>query len=318
MFAEPRLISLSQNRTLAVDEYGDANGEPVIYCHGWPSSRMQASGADAASRELGLRLISPDRPGIGLSSFQKNRRLLDWPPMLAEMLDKIGVEKFRIFGVSGGGPYALAAAWALPERVKAATIVCGAPPLFSPPKNRAAAMKTGNANGADDLKNLLFVYRWMLGVYRKNPRVIRALFRAARPLVTLKPPLWMWPWILRVLPMSDAGALRDAAVFEGSFLNYRESWRGSALGVVADAEIYAADWGFRPEEIRVPVRLWHGKDDRNFSWKLAESLARRIPNCASFFLENEGHYSLPIRRYAEILRDLKECVAARRAATISK
>src|SRR5438067_11273714 len=150
MFATPRLISLSQNRVVAVDEYGDPNGEPVIFCHGWPSSRMQAAGADAAARDLGLRLISPDRPGIGLSSFQKNRRLLDWPPLIAELCDELGVERFRIFGVSGGGPYVLATAWALPERVEAAAVICGAPPLPA----------------GTDAKTLFFVYRWLLGVYR--------------------------------------------------------------------------------------------------------------------------------------------------------
>jgi pimeloyl-ACP methyl ester carboxylesterase len=236
-----------------------------------------------------LRLISPDRPGIGLSSFQPKRRLLDWPPLLAEMCDLLGLERFRILGISGGGPYTLAAAWALGERVKAIAVVCGAPPLPA----------------GTDAKTLLFVYRWLLGVYRRRPEIIRAVFRAARPIATLKPPLWMWPWILRFVPSSDSAALRDPAVFEGSFENYRESWRGSALGVVSDAEVHAADWGFRPEEIRVPVRLWHGKDDRNFSWKLAEDFARRLPDCETHFVENEGHYSLPIRRYREILENLK-------------
>jgi pimeloyl-ACP methyl ester carboxylesterase len=93
-------------------------------------------------------------------------------------------------------------------------------------------------------------------------------------------------------------------MFEGAFGCYREAWRNDALGVISDAEVYAHDWGFSPEEVVVPVRLWHGKADRSFSWRLAEALAKRLPNCEARYVENEGHYSLPIKHRAEILRDL--------------
>ena len=106
------------------------------------------------------------------------------------------------------------------------------------------------------------------------------------------------------LAHSPLATLRDPTTFGICWENYRDAWLGGADGVFADAEIYAQPWGFAPEEIRVPVRLWHGKQDRNFSWMLAGQLAGRIPGCAVQMVEDEGHQSLPFRRTAEILRDL--------------
>jgi len=102
----------------------------------------------------------------------------------------------------------------------------------------------------------------------------------------------------------DAESLRDAAAFEAIFESQRRAWRASAEGVMADAQIYAEPWGFALEDVDVPVRLWHGKQDRAFSFHLAEELAKRLPNCKARFVDGAGHYSLPIRHMREILEDL--------------
>src|SRR5205807_7566867 len=108
---------------------------------------------------------------------------------------------------------------------------------------------------------------------------------------------------LRLQPC-DAESLRDSAAFEACFESQRQAWRASAEGVLADAEIYATPWGFRLEDVDVPVRLWHGKQDRAFSVRIAEEVAKRLPNCQGHFIDNAGHYSLPIRHMREILVDL--------------
>ena len=107
-----------------------------------------------------------------------------------------------------------------------------------------------------------------------------------------------------LLRSCDAASLRDNAAFEAIFESQRRAWRGSAEGVMTDAQIYAQPWGFAVEDVRVPVRLWHGKEDRAFAVRLAEEIANRLPNCKARFIENEGHYSLPIRNMREILQDL--------------
>jgi pimeloyl-ACP methyl ester carboxylesterase len=282
-------IELHDGGAVAVAEYGDRNGAPIFFCHGWPSSRTMAELTHAAARELKLRIISPDRPGIRNSSLHPERKLLDWPPLLAELADKMGVGEFRMLGISGGAPYAFAAAWAMPERVRAIAAVSSAPPLAE------LADRTG----------LLRLYRWLLFLYPRHRELLRFSFHAARPFLSVKLPLRLRPLLLKLLQPCDADVMRDVAAFEACFESQRQAWRASADGLMFDAEIYAQPWGFPLEEICVPVRLWHGKKDRSFHWRLARSLGARLPHCAEHLVDGEGHYSLPIRHMGEILGDLK-------------
>ncbi len=110
--------------------------------------------------------------------------------------------------------------------------------------------------------------------------------------------------MLRALPTAEAETLADEMIFEACFRNYRESWRDGADGLYDDGTVYAKQWGFPLAEVRVPVRLWHGKQDRNFSWELADEMAAQLPNCQTHYLENEAHYSLAIRHRRAILADL--------------
>ena len=80
-------LTLANGATVALSEYGDRDGVPVFFCHGWPSSRTMAELADEAARDLGLRIISPDRPGIRDSTFQRKRQLIDWPSLLSALAD---------------------------------------------------------------------------------------------------------------------------------------------------------------------------------------------------------------------------------------
>ena len=287
---ESKFVPLKNGTSLAYVEYGDPGGAPVFFFHGWPSSKTMAQLTDAAARELGVRIISPDRPGIWESAFQPNRTLLDWPEVLAQLADHLGLERFYIFAISGGAPYAYATGLRLRDRVRAIAIASGAPPIVD----------------LADQAGLLRLYRWMLALYQTSPQLLRAFFYLARPIAAIRPPIRLRPLLLRIMQLQscDASALRDSAAFEACFESQRRAWRASARGIVADAEIYARAWGFRLEDVDVPVRLWHGKQDRAFSVRLAEEVAQRLPNCQAHFIDNEGHYSLPIRHVREILGDL--------------
>src|SRR5205823_12827414 len=102
----------------------------------------------------------------------------------------------------------------------------------------------------------------------------------------------------------DAEAWCDVVSYRAIFEIRRRAWRGWAEGFMADGQFYALPWGFSLEDIHVPVRLWHGKQDRAFSVDLAEEVRRRLPGCNARFIDNAGHYSLPIRHMREILEDL--------------
>ncbi|PYL05941.1 MAG: hypothetical protein DME34_10265 [Verrucomicrobia bacterium] len=288
--SESKFFALKNGGSLAYVEYGDACGTPVFFFHGWPSSKTMAQLTDAAARELGIRIISPDRPGIWESGFQANRTLLDWPDVLEQLADHLGLDRFYILAISGGAPYAYATAIRLRDRVHAIAIASGAPPIVD----------------LSDQSGLLKLYRWMLVLYRRSPKLLRALFYVARPIAALRPPLRLRPLLMKIMQLQacDTAALRDSAAFEACFESQRRAWRASARGIVADAEIYARPWGFRLEDVDVPVRLWHGQQDRAFSIHLAEEVSSRLPNCCARYIDNEGHYSLPIRHVREILVDL--------------
>jgi pimeloyl-ACP methyl ester carboxylesterase len=285
---ECKFLALKTGGSLAYSEYGVATGTPVLFYHGWPSSRTMGEIADAAARELNVRIISPDRPGIRDSTFQPNRELMDWPGLVDELTNHLALQQFRILAISGGAPYAFVTAWKLPARVRAIAVVSGAVPI--------AALR--------DQSGLLPLYRWMIRFGRHQPRLLRVLFYLAGPLVSLRAFVRAAHKFLQMLPAADAQALRDNAAFDILFESQRHAWRGSAAGVIADAQIYAQPWGFRLEDVDVPVRIWHGKEDRAFSFHLVEEIAARLPNCVPRYVENEGHYSLPIRHVREILADL--------------
>lgn len=288
MNGRSQVIRLTNGAHVAVSEYGDANGLPVIFCHGWPSSRTMAELTHDAACELGVRIISPDRPGIRDSKFHPNRTLLDWPPLMRELAAELHLQHFRILAVSGGAPYAFVSAWAMPERVSGLAVVNGVPPIA----------ELSEQNG------LLPLHRRMLALHGSHPRLLRALFHVARPFAATRIPLRLRPLIVRWLQSSDAEVLREARAFDACFESARQAWRASAGGIIADAQIYTMPWGFPLQEIRVPVRLWHGERDRTFSFRLAEELATRLPNCKLRIVENTGHFSLPIRHVREILADL--------------
>src|SRR5438552_11492627 len=96
-----RIVKLDDGGIVAFQEYGAANGVPVVFCHGWPSSCTMAQLTDEPARELGVRIISPDRPGISASSLQPKRKLTDWPRVIEGILDHLGIGKFRMMAISG-------------------------------------------------------------------------------------------------------------------------------------------------------------------------------------------------------------------------
>jgi pimeloyl-ACP methyl ester carboxylesterase len=287
---------------VAFNEYGTSHGERVIFCHGWPSSRSMAELTEEAARELRVRVISPDRPGMGGSTFARHRSLLDWPPLVSELADFLGIAKFRMLAISGGAPYAYATGWAMPERVHAIAVVSGAPHIAE----------------LDDRAGLLALYRWLLRAHAQlPPRLAQLGFHLARPFLSLRPPRRSRSLLLKLLQPCDADSLRDERAFEACFESQRRAWETSAEGVLADAEIYARPWGFSLRELRVPVRMWHGDCDRSFSAALAQATAAQLPDCKLRIIENAGHYSTPIRHMREILEDLMT-TRPRRVSTVSE
>lgn len=280
-------FSLPDGGVLTFREYGDPAGKPVFFFHGWPGESHQAALIHAAALEKGARIIAPNRPGIGGSSRQPGRQFLDWPPLVTALADHLEVDRFRLLGLSGGGPYALACAWAMGKRIAGCATVCGALPAAPGPGRR----------------RLSPVYRFMLGLHDHAPWALQGalvpLVRVAR-VPPPRPLLWL---ALRGLGPQDRESLWNKPNFALFFPGFQNAMRSGMRGLWEDGDGYSAAWPFDPSEIRVPVVVWHGSQDKNFAWQGAARLSNSIPG-AVFHRVEEGHYSILGNRGREILGSL--------------
>ena len=129
-----REIRLHDGRILAYAEYGGPRGLPIVHCHGTPSSRVEGNLIfnAAVAAELGVRIIVPDRPGMGRSDFQPGRRIVDWPEDVLQLAEALGLDTFAVLGSSGGSPYAAACGALIPNRVRLVGLLGGVGPADRP------------------------------------------------------------------------------------------------------------------------------------------------------------------------------------------
>lgn len=275
-------------RSLRIWEYGDPEGRPVLYLHGWPSSGRDAMMIHEAALAAHARIIAPDRPGIGGSDFQENRTLADWPPIASRLADALGWERFHLVAISGGTLYGYATVHALADRIIGMAVVCGALPLAEMP----------------DHSRLHPSYRLLLWLYRHHPDAPLELLRLAAPAARLQWPAWCaWP-LTRSLPAPDRAALGIPFIWQAVSSGVRDSFHQSARGTYLDALVNIRPLGFHLEDIHQPVHFWHGRLDRNFAVEDAAAVAARLPNCKTRFLESDGHFSLACLRSGQALREL--------------
>jgi pimeloyl-ACP methyl ester carboxylesterase len=153
-------IILSDGRKLGFAEFGETQGEPVFYFHGFPGSRLEAKLAETMAKDSRVRFIGIDRPGFGLSDFKPKRAIVDWPNDVTELADSLGIDQFFILGVSGGGPYAAACAHQIPDRLISVGIVCGMGPVDVP----------------RIMDQMVGIYRQGLRLARRFPKIVTALY----------------------------------------------------------------------------------------------------------------------------------------------
>ncbi|MQC82328.1 MAG: alpha/beta fold hydrolase [Chloroflexi bacterium] len=125
-------LTLPDGRRLGYASYGADDGWPVLFFHGIPGSRHSSHSAGLVGQSHGARVIAFDRPGYGLSDRLPGRQIHDWPTDVADALDVLGIDRFSVFGYSGGGPFALATAAAMPDRVASVANVSAMGPLRTP------------------------------------------------------------------------------------------------------------------------------------------------------------------------------------------
>ena len=270
-------VRMPDGRSIAVEEYGDPAGPVVLYFHGWPACRLEAG----LIPDLPVRLLALDRPGYGRSTPQPGRTLLDWPSDVAWVADRLGLPRFHLVGLSGGGPYAAACAYALAARVLGLALIAPVPPADS------VLPRTPGVG-----------HLFSLG---RHTSVASRLFTVARPLIRRR---IITPQTLigKTLPAADRAVLNQATL-AGLARVWHEGIGHGMQGALSDAHIYARDWGFTPDAITVPSSLWYGDQDTLIPRHSLEPY-ERIPGIRAHILPGEGHYSLPLRHSGEILGEL--------------
>jgi len=300
--AEALSIRLRDERMLAYVTVGESSGVPILAVHGTPGCRDPATWADAASA-TGARVISPDRPGYGLSDFHPGQTLLDWPSDVRELADALALDHFAVVGVSGGGPYAAACGYALPDRVAAVGLVCAVGPFWDVPEVDATA--TDEAGGW---------IRELIDLARVDPGSAEAHAREEcgrdAEMCGRDPEEFVAFWFDgEGAPSPDSAVLQTPERREHAKDQVREALRAGVDGYTQDELIISVrPWGFGLDEIGVPVHLWHGELDTLVPVQSARYVARAIPNCSPRFFPNEGHL-LTFRHSEEILRTLVEANA---------
>jgi len=259
--AERPPVRLVDGRRLASVEVGDPDGFPVVSCHGGLSSCLDVVPAAAPAAARGLRIISPDRPGIGRSDRQGHRGLLDWPVDVEALADGLGLEQFALLGWSLGGMYAQAVARTLSDRVRVAVLVASSVPETWP--------------GAE--RDLNRMDRTFLRLAGRGAPVERSIFRIMGWAARRTPRAYT-----RAFPLSAGdGAALTAAIARGLAV---------PQGVVDDYRVMGADWGFEPSEIRVPVQVWQGDADELVPAVWGRRLAEAIPNSTLTVVPGGTHY----------------------------
>ena len=278
-------VELPDGRTLAVWEGGDPTGRPVVMHHGTPMAGLlyEPHARDAAER--GIRLIGYSRPGYGASTRSAGRTVASAAADTAALADALGIDRFAAWGISGGGPHALACAALLGDRVVAAACLAGVVPF--------------DADGIDYLDGMGEDNHVEFGAATEGEDVLRPLLEPqAAELVAAGERAFHELFASLLSPVD-----RDALTGELAAYMYRCDVLGLESGVdgwLDDDLAFVADWGFRPEDVRVPTLVVHGEDDRFVPVTHGRWLAERIPGAEARVLPGDGHLTLIERRVPDV------------------
>ena len=276
-------------RRLAYTEWGLPEGKPVLYFHGMPGSRLWCPD-EVATSAANVRLIMPDRPGIGRSDPLEGWTLADWPKDVVALADALQISSFAVVGVSAGGPPAAACAALIPERLNGVALVSsrgltvynwaerpGAEDEWTPEdrtefdlaqKNPTAAAILAAEHFADDFNRL-----------DEHPEMIHKELEAAE---------------------GDRWFFEDAsrtAIFDAYI---RETFRQGLDAIKWELVKLFLPWGFRLADISIPVTIWHGSQDPWVTSGHVDFQVNTIPRSSLVIWPDSGHLGF-VKHWTEIL-----------------
>ena len=265
-------LKLPDGRQLCYAEYGHPAGLPIFVFHGNPNSRLLWNVIPDSPFLPNIRLIAPDRPGYGQSDFVEGVTTLEnWPNDVIALADALNIERFAVFGPSGGGPFALACAWQIPERLTAVGLFASVGPLIPETDQNIAApvrMMWANAPKLPGLfKVQMKLFAWLA---RKYPHLYVKM-------------------ILNEFGETDREVYERLKIAELIRIDRNESYRQGGIGTWYDAMI-PSNWPIPLHEITVKVYLWQGEEDISTPPAMGQYLAAQMPNCEATWIAGAGHF----------------------------
>jgi pimeloyl-ACP methyl ester carboxylesterase len=264
-------MTLPDGRRLAYTDLGASNSPVIMYFHGAPSTRLDLAILEDAFAALDVRVVSPDRPGYGRSAPLAGRRREDWPSDVAALADHLGVERFAVTGASSGGPYAVACAALLPDRVASAGVVCGVTDFGwdgawdGYPESEGALMRIGDEARA---------VAWCEAHYSTDGSG------------------FLQGGLGDELAPVDHAALEDEELAAALFATVSEAFRQGVGGYAQDIVVQGTPWSFDAGAIIAPVKVLHGEADASTPVAHARHTADMIAGAKLSTRPDHGHISI--------------------------
>jgi pimeloyl-ACP methyl ester carboxylesterase len=278
-------MRLPDGRTLGFAEHGRSGDYPLLFIHGYPTSRLETLGIDDIAQRHKIRIITPDRNGYGLTTFDSKRKILDWPDDVQALAQHLGLSRFAVLGGSGGSPYALVCAYRLPpEMLSSVGIMGGAGPWeagahhMSLPYRLSAFMAHHWPSGYG---GVLSLFLWILKKALSSPSGIQQIDKVLAKQI------------------GDRGSGKSAGhLRETMARQIFEAFRQGTGPAVHDAQLLTSSWGIKSEDVTYnKIKIWHGTKDVNAPVQMVRYMAERLPHCELKEFPEATHFTL--QRYLD-------------------
>lgn len=279
-------IVLRDERRLGFAEYGDASGKAVFHFNGSGGSRLEHPQDLSILTDLGVRLISTDRPGHGISDPQPGRELLDWPDDVGQLADHLGIDSFYLEGWSAGGPHALACAYKMPDRILAGALISGLAPPDRP----------------NPYEGLPFAMKALMIIGRNVPPLVY-LFRRMAYKTFQGEADKIGDRLTSSFPPADQKAIEESGSGDWLIENIKEGYRQGGVGPAQDDILINTSWGFKLQDIQTRIDVWQGELDKNVPLNQGEYQSELLPNSRLTVLSGQAHLYL-LTHWREVLEAL--------------
>ena len=278
-------IKLADGRALAYAEYGKTDGFPVFYFCGGNSSRLEGQWFEETAIRKNIRLIVPDRPGFGYSTFDPNRSLLHWADDVISLAKTLSIDLFSVFGLSGGGPHVLATVYKYPDLISKAAIASGTAPADMP----------NHYQGMWPPVKLIFM------TAKRFPAMNRLLLKQMAGFYSNKEQ--MLKRMKQAMPKADVALIeKKPEVIDIFAESTAEAHRNGVRGDALEWQIYVKPWGFQLREIKKEIKLWYGLYDQQVPVAMGRYLASQLPQAELLEVADGGHFST-INNHIEAIFD---------------